>query len=127
MISSCRAGATIVRVKGVEGGRKISTAEHVDLPAYAKNRGRVQRLATIIYFVADTASEDQSAALYRQIDGDEPEALVYGVDNMRIVYEVDGGYRRAGEVEATDWADVENVQVALLVNSVRPVGKATPD
>lgn len=125
IIHSCRAGATIFRVKGVTDGTTIQTAEGTDLPAYGKNRGVVQRLATVTYFVARSADSRQSPTLYRKIDDGSPAELVNGVDGLRILYHVDGAYQPATDIDAGDWSDVDDVLIALLINSVQPVAKTT--
>lgn len=124
IIYSCRAGATIFRVTGVTDGTTIHTADGTDLPAYGKNRGMLQRLATVTYFVARSADSRQQPTLYRKIDDGSPAELVSGVDGMRILYHVDGAYQPAPDVDDGDWSDVDNVLIALLINSVQPVAKA---
>lgn len=123
IIHSCRADATIFRVAGVTDGTTIQTAEDTDLPAYGKNRGMVQRLATVTYFVGHSAGSRNSPTLYRKIDDHPPAELVDGVDGIRILYHVDGTYRPALAVNDADWGNVDDVLVALLINSGRSVGK----
>jgi type IV pilus assembly protein PilW len=91
---------------------------------YSDAFAEVLRFFSRLYFVADTGRDDVQGndifALYRSEQGGTPLEMVEGIDNMQIRYgtEVSGGninYRDADAV--SDFADVDFVQVSLLVSS----------
>jgi type IV pilus assembly protein PilW len=143
LVTDC-AGATVFQVTNVQtASPTLTTIVHnagqgAGLPTpgnWQQSLGQVynvgsqvMRIATVSYFIRDSAS-GSGPALWRRIEGDAtPEReIAEGIENLQVLYGVDMDgddnpdiYDNAATVAAAGrWRSVVAVRVALLVSGVR--------
>lgn len=135
MLTDCSAAA-VFQVTHVQ-----SSADHVqhntggsapgnetkDLGQNFRIGSQVQKIATVIYFIASRDVTNKNCdsgecALWRKVGTDDAEELVEGVTNMQVLYGVDTDADNVPNqyVSAkgfSDWDSVVSVKIAFLVES----------
>jgi type IV pilus assembly protein PilW len=84
----------------------------------------VMKLTTVTYFVAPSALVPGSNSLWRRKDGNAPEELAQGVDDLQILYgeDIDGDHAANRYVPAnsvTDMTHVVSLKISLLTASLQ--------
>lgn len=145
MIADC-GGADIFRASSVtpNGGADPTTViGHDDtvntLATLSRKFGAdsvVMELFIYSYFIADTgrtsSAGDPILALYREDGSNNPQEILEGVENLQITYGLDtdadnevDSFLEADAV--SDWSEVVDVRVSLLVNSVEASAQTESD
>jgi type IV pilus assembly protein PilW len=107
-------------IRGMPGMSGIPGNLQQDMGHHYGEGAEVTKLNTIAYYVRDSKGEP---TLHRR-DLDESQAVVPGVENMQILYEVRGHWLRADQV--LNWIDVTSVSIGLLLRS-EEIGGRVPD
>jgi type IV pilus assembly protein PilW len=149
VISQC-AGAEIFKITGTDDdvrNRGIishgigSDNDDNEFPVFATGPGgltfsssapsELRRMATVSYYIADNTATPPVPTLFRSIDGQAvPDPLVEGVEQMQILYGVDGDadkvpdtYRTAAALDGAAMANVVAVRLTFIMRSRERVYK----
>lgn len=138
MLSDCQ-GATVFQVSSFDhakgdifhlkdAGTPGNSSE--DLGRLFRRNAEIGRVATMLYYVRDSA--EKVPCLYRKIGADNAEALVEGVESMHVLYGVDDDGDQAADrylaASATlPWQRVVSVRIGLLLRSLREDPKGEID
>lgn len=138
MLSDCQ-GATVFQVSSFDHGK--GDVFHLkdagspgnsteDLGRRYRRNAEIGRVATVLYYVRDSA--EKIPCLYRKVGSDNAEALVEGVESMQILYGVDDDNDQAADrylaASATlPWQQVISVRIGLLLRSLTEDPKAEID
>ncbi len=133
VVSDCTAAA-VFQVTGTvsDTGNNRTTLSHAlgggtpgnsttDLQRLFRTDAEVNRIETISYFVGIEPASGLPG-LYRRRGTNTPELLVYGVENMQILYGIGGGANNSANQYVTannvaNWAQVVALRIAMLIRS----------
>lgn len=114
----------IFQASGLDLNANLLTVFHADAwggglnPLENFTSGEVMPINTVVYFLAEGASEQPT--LWQKINTDPAVELLEGVEQMRITYAINNGsnYLPASALAADDWALVSSIRIELLVRSL---------